>query len=65
MALYPDVQRRAQKEIDQIVGNDRLPAWDDQANLPYVSALIKEVMRVAPSAPLGEFIECPLGLAIS
>ena len=53
MALYPNIQRRAQQEIDQVIGNDRLPTWDDQPNLPYVSALIKEVMRVAPSAPLG------------
>ena len=53
MLLHPDIQRRAQLEIDTVVGTDRLPSWDDEPNLPYVSAVMKEVMRVAPSAPIG------------
>ena len=54
MALYPEIQRCAQEEIEKVIGNDRLPTWDDQPNLPYVCALIKEVLRVAPAAPLGK-----------
>ncbi|KAK2460279.1 hypothetical protein APHAL10511_007668 [Amanita phalloides] len=53
MALYPDVQKRAQDEIDRVVGKDRLPNLDDQDELVYVGAVIKEVLRFAPVAPLG------------
>jgi len=52
MALYPEVQRRAQSEIDQLV-SDRLPTFDDYDSLPYIAAIIKEVMRWGPVAPLG------------
>lgn len=54
MALHPDIQRRAQAEIDEVVGKDRLPTIADQVCLPYVSAVLKEVLRFAPVAPLGE-----------
>lgn len=40
-------------ELDRIVGPSRLPVWDDEANLPYVRALIKEVHRWAPIGSLG------------
>ncbi|GJE86534.1 cytochrome P450 [Phanerochaete sordida] len=53
MTLYPDVQRRAQAEIDAVVGPQRLPISADRANLPYIEALIKEVLRWNPVAPLG------------
>jgi cytochrome P450 len=53
MILYPDVQRKAQAEIDQIVGNSRLPDFSDEAVLPYVQAVLKEVLRWHPVTPLG------------
>ncbi|KLO06300.1 cytochrome P450 [Schizopora paradoxa] len=53
MALYPEVQRRAQEEIDRVVGTDRLPTYQDRKNLPYVDALIKETLRWHPVLPLG------------
>ncbi|OAX32518.1 cytochrome P450 [Rhizopogon vinicolor AM-OR11-026] len=53
MALHPDIQRRAQAEIDEVVGKNRLPTSADQVCLPYVSAVLKEVLRVAPVARLG------------
>lgn len=52
MAKYPDVQRRAQEEIDRVVGTDRLPTFADDADLPYVNALVKEIFRWRPTAPL-------------
>ena len=55
MTLYPDVQRKAQAEIDQIVGNSRLPNFSDEGTLPYVQAIVKEVLRWHPVAPLGGF----------
>ncbi|KAF9260207.1 cytochrome P450 [Marasmius fiardii PR-910] len=53
MTLYPAVQRRAQDEIDAVVGRERLPDIDDRSALPYVNALIKEIMRWAPVVPQG------------
>ena len=53
MALYPEVQRKAQTEIDQVVGNSRLPYFSDQDALPYVQAVLKEVLRWHPVTPLG------------
>jgi cytochrome P450 len=53
MLLFPDVQRKAQQEIDTIVGTERLPHFEDRENLPYVNALIKETLRWIPVTPMG------------
>ncbi|TBU50720.1 cytochrome P450 [Dichomitus squalens] len=53
MALYPDVQKAAQAELDAIVGQSRLPEFEDRDNLPYINAIIKETLRWHPAAPLG------------
>ncbi|KAH9943945.1 cytochrome P450 [Amylocystis lapponica] len=53
MTLNPECQKRAQAEIDRVTGGRRLPTFDDQADLPYVSALVKEVLRWSPPVPLG------------
>jgi hypothetical protein len=53
MVLYPDVQSRAQKEIDNMIGRERLPAFADQSSLPFVDAVIKEVLRWNPPSPIG------------
>lgn len=45
MTLYPEVQRKAQAEIDAVIGSDRLPTFADRESLPYVEALVKEVYR--------------------
>ncbi|KAF7375551.1 Cytochrome P450 [Mycena sanguinolenta] len=52
MILNPSVQRKAQEEIDWVIGPDRLPAIQDKAPLPYVRGLITEVFRWQPAAPL-------------
>ncbi|KAF8877999.1 cytochrome P450 [Infundibulicybe gibba] len=52
MVLYPDVQKRAQAELDTFVGTGRLPTIEDRPDLPYVNAVMKEVMRWQPVAPL-------------
>ncbi|KIK50801.1 hypothetical protein GYMLUDRAFT_50988 [Collybiopsis luxurians FD-317 M1] len=47
---HPEVVLRAQQELDQVVGRDRLPTAEDEINLPYIRAVIKEVQRAhAPS----------------
>jgi len=43
MIMYPEVQKRAQAEIDAVVGTDRLPNFDDRKSLLYVEALFREV----------------------
>jgi len=53
MIAFPEVQRRAQAELDTVVGRDRVPTFADAPRLPYVSAVIKEVLRWRPSVPLG------------
>jgi cytochrome P450 len=56
MTLYPEVQRKAQAEIDSVVGNSRLPDFSDQDALPYVQAVLKEVLRWHPVTPLCMFL---------
>lgn len=53
MVLYPEVQRRAQEEIDGIVGPDRLPDFNDRPYLPFVEAVLRETLRWHPVVPLG------------
>ncbi|CAE6531694.1 unnamed protein product [Rhizoctonia solani] len=45
MLLFPNVQRKAQEEIDRVIGPSRLPEIDDLGSLPYVSNLVQEVLR--------------------
>lgn len=52
----PEIQRRAQAEIDKVVGRDRLPDWSDREKLPYVEAIFYELMRWRLAAPVGKFI---------
>jgi hypothetical protein len=53
LVLFPQVQRRAQAELDVVVGRDRLPTFDDRPHLPYIEAICKEIMRWLIVAPLG------------
>ncbi|KAK0185227.1 cytochrome P450 [Armillaria mellea] len=51
--LYPEVQAKAQAEIDAVIGDDRLPRFDDRERLPYVNALVCEVTRWHTVGPTG------------
>ncbi|KAI0263944.1 cytochrome P450 [Gloeopeniophorella convolvens] len=53
LTLHPDVQIKAQTEIDAIIGRERLPTFDDRPSLPYIDAICKEVLRWRPVTPLG------------
>nr|BAK09523.1 cytochrome P450 [Postia placenta] len=59
MTCYPEAQRKAQAEIDAVIGNDRLPTLADRDKLPFVTALCCEVLRWQPVAPLG-VPHCPV-----
>ncbi|EJF55961.1 cytochrome P450 [Dichomitus squalens LYAD-421 SS1] len=52
MASFPQFQKRAQAELDTVVGPHRLPTFADKDNLPYVTAVIKECFRWRPVVPL-------------
>ena len=54
MVLYPDAQKKAQEEIDAVVGRGRLPSFDDLDKLVYIRAMVKETLRWHPVGPLGE-----------
>ncbi|KAH7103313.1 cytochrome P450 [Auriculariales sp. MPI-PUGE-AT-0066] len=53
MTAFPEAQAKAQAEIDSVLGLDTLPTWKDAERLPYVCALVREVMRWAPVAVHG------------
>ncbi|XP_063560638.1 cytochrome P450 2D6 [Gorilla gorilla gorilla] len=53
MILHPDVQRRVQQEIDDVIGQVRRPEMGDQARMPYTTAVIHEVQRFGDMIPLG------------
>jgi cytochrome P450 len=53
MIFHPHVMRKAQAEIDRVVGNGRLPTFKDRHLLPYVEAVLMETMRWKPALPLG------------
>ncbi|KAF8079096.1 cytochrome P450 [Lyophyllum atratum] len=53
MVMNPDKQRKAQEEIDAVIGTHRLPDYGDRGSLPYVEAIYREVMRWRPVLPLG------------
>ncbi|KAH8831690.1 cytochrome P450 [Flagelloscypha sp. PMI_526] len=52
MTAYPDVQVAAQKELDDVVGRDRMPDFDDFESLPTIRAIAIEIHRWRPIAPL-------------
>jgi hypothetical protein len=49
MLIHPGIQEKAQREVDSVVGYDRLPEFSDIPNLPYMSAIVKEVLRFVES----------------
>ncbi|TFK80623.1 cytochrome P450 [Polyporus arcularius HHB13444] len=52
MLLFPDTMQKAQAELDAVIGRDRIPTFEDHKDLPYIRALVKEVLRWRPVGPL-------------
>ena len=52
MIMDPHVQSKAQKEIDEVCGEDRSPCWSDHTRLPYINMIVKETMRYRLVTPL-------------
>ena len=61
LTLYPDVRKRAQAELDSVLGRDRLPTFDDRQRLPYLDAFCKELLRWRMVIPLGAQMPTPPG----
>ncbi|XP_004437984.1 PREDICTED: cytochrome P450 2D14-like isoform X1 [Ceratotherium simum simum] len=53
MILHPDVQRRVQQEIDEVIGQARRPEMGDQAHMPFTMAVVHEVQRFGDIIPMG------------
>lgn len=51
---YPEVLKKAHEELDRVIGQGRYPTWEDEPDLPYVRAIIKEQQRWRSIAPLGK-----------
>jgi len=52
LVAFPEVQTKAQEELDRVVGDHRMPQLEDFGNLPYIQAVIQETHRFRPVAPL-------------
>uniref|UniRef100_A0A663F4M8 Vitamin D 25-hydroxylase n=1 Tax=Aquila chrysaetos chrysaetos TaxID=223781 RepID=A0A663F4M8_AQUCH len=55
MALYPNIQGQVQKEIDLVIGPNKMPALEEKCKMPYTEAVLHEVLRFCNIAPLGIF----------
>lgn len=53
LAAHPEVQTRARLELDRVVGSGRLPSFSDESNLPYIRAIVKEILRIRPVTSIG------------
>lgn len=53
LILFPEVQKRAQAELDSVISRDSLPTYDDKPRLPYIEAISKELLRWHMVTPLG------------
>ena len=60
MVENPHVWKRAQAEIDAVIGTNRFPEFDDRSALPYVDAIVRETLRWKPVGPLGVWSEANL-----
>jgi len=45
MVLHPEIQKKAQQQIDSVIGHDRLPDFNDRSSLPYVDYIVQETLR--------------------
>ena len=58
MINHPEIQRRVQAEIHEVVGRDRLPTLEDRARCPYTEAVSLETQRYISVVPLGVIHHC-------
>lgn len=54
MLAHPEVLQKVRAEVDRVVGSDRMPSFEDEPNLPYLVACIKETLRRRPPSIMGK-----------
>lgn len=52
MSKHPDIQAKAQLELDTVLGPHNIPTFADKDSLPYLNAVVKECLRWEPLAPI-------------
>jgi cytochrome P450 len=52
MVLNPEVQRKAQEEIDAVVSANQFPTFADRPKLQYVERILQETFRWNLAVPL-------------
>ncbi|XP_015113890.1 probable cytochrome P450 304a1 [Diachasma alloeum] len=58
MMHNPEAMKKAQAELDHVVGRERFPEWNDRKNLPYTEAALREAMRMETLTPMGVLHRC-------
>ena len=53
MLNYPNMMRRCQAEIDDVIGRHRAPSMKDKASMPYVEATLMEIWRLSSIVSFG------------
>ncbi|UNI24025.1 hypothetical protein JDV02_009805 [Purpureocillium takamizusanense] len=53
MVLRPEVQDKARRQLDDVVGRDRLPSFADRPRLTYIDYIVQEALRWCPVSPIG------------
>nr|AFP66952.1 cytochrome P450 [Perinereis nuntia] len=51
MIIHPDIQKKIQQEIEQVVGDGRKVTLEDRGAMPYTVAALQELQRVVSIAP--------------
>ena len=52
MIVNPGAMKKAQEELDRVVGEGELPDFSHKDDLPYIDALVKELLRWSPPLPI-------------
>lgn len=55
MAMFPEAMKKGHEELDRIVGSGRMPEWEDEKDLPYIRAIVKETLRWRPVNKFGMY----------
>ncbi|EPQ60724.1 cytochrome P450 [Gloeophyllum trabeum ATCC 11539] len=53
VSISPAVQKRAHDQLDQVLGGQRLPTFEDRPSLPYIDCILWECLRWNPVTPMG------------
>lgn len=54
MLMNPEVQTKAHSELKKVLGPGDLPNFDDEPALPFITAIVREVVRHNPVTPFGK-----------